>query len=133
MLDDGTPFYLIICMYPSMAKHLMASKFLSIDTSFKRIHDKWQEFEIEAWDDVNMRCMESIIILYGLLISVLIAVVSVRAFTTSQSAQAHYILFTRIFHFAALDTGLLPKFAHIHGEGFHLFIADAHKGQAQGK
>jgi len=41
-------------------------------------------------------------------------------------------LFTRVFHFATMDTGLLPKFSHIHGEGFLLFIADAHKGQALG-
>jgi len=61
-----------------------------------------------------------------------IAVVVIRAFTTSQSAQAHLILFQRIFEFATLDTGLPPRFAHIHGYGFLLWIADSHKGQALG-
>jgi len=55
-LDDGTLFFLIICMYPVMSGYLMQSKFLSIDTSFKWVHDKWQEFEIETWDDIHMRC-----------------------------------------------------------------------------
>jgi hypothetical protein len=48
-------FRLIICMTSWMSSHLLHSKRLSIDTSFKRVRG-WQEFEIEAWDDDHMRC-----------------------------------------------------------------------------
>lgn len=65
----------------------------------------------------------------GLIIA---AVVGTRAFTTSQSAQAHLILFTRIFEIAHSDTGVPCRFRHIHGEGFEVWITDAHKGQALG-
>lgn len=68
----------------------------------------------------------------NLLILIALAFVGVRAFTTSQTAEAHLILFTRIFFFAELDTGHPVKFRHIHGEGFHVWNADAHKGQALG-
>jgi hypothetical protein len=57
-------------------------------------------------------------------------VIETRAFTTSQSAEAHLILFTRIFEIAFEDTGVSCRFRHIHGEGFELWITDAHKGQA---
>jgi hypothetical protein len=59
-------------------------------------------------------------------------VIGTRAFTTSQSAEAHLILFTRIFEIAFEDTGVSCRFRHIHGEGFELWITDAHKGQALG-
>lgn len=62
-----------------------------------------------------------------------IAVVSVRVFTTSQSAEAHLILFKRIFDIATSDTNIPVHFRHIHGNGFLVWIADAHKGQALGK
>lgn len=55
-LGDGTLFYLVICMSEKMALYLMRSKFISIDTSFKRLHHNWQEFEIESWDSDAMRC-----------------------------------------------------------------------------
>jgi hypothetical protein len=58
--------------------------------------------------------------------------VSVRAFTTSQSAEAHFILFRRIFEITTHDTGIPVRFQHIHGEGFRVWIQDAHKGQALG-
>ncbi|KJA22509.1 hypothetical protein HYPSUDRAFT_215715 [Hypholoma sublateritium FD-334 SS-4] len=115
IMDDGTVFDLIICMRPAMSKRLMKAEYVSIDTSFKRLHHKWQEFEIEAWDNKSMR-----------------STILTRAFTTSQSAQAHFILFTRIFHFASVDTNLAPCFRHIHGHGFSVWMADAHKGQALG-
>lgn len=60
------------------------------------------------------------------------ATILTRAFTTSQSAEAHFILFTRIFHFAGLDTNLAPRFRHIHSHGCSVWMADAHKGQALG-
>ena len=56
----------------------------------------------------------------------------VRAFITSQSAEAHFILFKRIFEIAEKDTNKPVRFLHIHGEGFYTWIADAHMGQALG-
>ncbi|KAF7372317.1 hypothetical protein MVEN_00091900 [Mycena venus] len=102
-------------MFRAMSEHLMRTKILTLDTAFKRIHGKWEEFEMETWDVGNMR-----------------SVVGTRAFTTSQSAQAHLILFTRIFEIAAADTGISVKFRHIHGEGMEIWMADAHKGQGLG-
>lgn len=62
-----------------------------------------------------------------------VAVIGVRAFTTSQSADAHFALIKRIFDIASTDTSLPVQFLHIHGEGFEAWVADAHKGQALGK
>ncbi|KAF7333761.1 hypothetical protein MVEN_02332800 [Mycena venus] len=83
--------------------------------SFKRLSGKWQEFEMETWELDRMK-----------------SVIGTRAFTASQSAEAHLILFTRIFEIAFEDTGVSCRFRHIHGEGFELWITDAHKGQALG-
>lgn len=78
-------------------------------------------------------CVVIIVILSWVIdIFLLKAIVSVRAFTTSQSAEAHFILFRRIFEIATHDTGIPVRFQHIHGEGFRVWIADAHKGQALG-
>ncbi|KAJ7234827.1 hypothetical protein C8J57DRAFT_1531331 [Mycena rebaudengoi] len=115
ILEDGKPFQLIICMLQSMSSFLMRSKKLSLDTAFKRLSGKWQEFEMETWELDNMK-----------------SVIGTRAFTTSQSAEAHVILFTRIFEIAFGDTGLPCRFRHIHGKGFELWITDSHKGQALG-
>lgn len=60
------------------------------------------------------------------------AIVVARAFTTSQSAAAHRILFHRIFAIVEADTGCPVQFRHIHGSGFDTFVADGHKGQALG-
>ncbi|KAJ6470153.1 hypothetical protein DFH09DRAFT_1478222 [Mycena vulgaris] len=95
---------------------LMRSKKLSLDTAFKRLKGKWQEFEMETWELDRMKSL-----------------IGTRAFTTSQSAQAHLILFTRIFEIAQGDTGTPCRFRHIHGEGFELWITDSHKGQALGE
>jgi hypothetical protein len=51
----------------------------------------------------------------------------------SQSAQAHVILFRRIFQIAEEDTGLPVSFYHIHGCGYESVVADAHMGQGLGK
>ncbi|KAF8590817.1 hypothetical protein K439DRAFT_1657169 [Ramaria rubella] len=107
-------FSLVICMFRKMSTLLSITKRPSIDTSFKRL-DKWQEFEIEAWFPDYLR-----------------SIVVARAFTTSQSAAAHLILFTRIFAIVEQDTGQLVCFRHIHGEGFDSFMADGHRGQALG-
>ena len=61
------------------------------------------------------------------------AIVSTRAFTTSQSAEAHFILFSRIFDIARSNTGLSVKFHHIDGYGIQSVVADGHKGQGLGK
>jgi hypothetical protein len=52
-VDSG--LRLVVCMTSRMSQHLLSSKRLSIDTSFKRVRG-WQEFEIESWDDDHMRC-----------------------------------------------------------------------------
>ncbi|KAF8955028.1 hypothetical protein BDZ97DRAFT_1634183, partial [Flammula alnicola] len=114
-IEDGKKFELIICMSHDMSKHLLMTAHLSIDTSFKRVYGKWQEFEMESWDVHYKK-----------------SVISARAFTTSQSAAAHLVLFTRIFDIAQADTGLPVQFYHIHGHRFRTWIADAHKGQALG-
>ncbi|KAJ6554288.1 hypothetical protein B0H19DRAFT_1029451 [Mycena capillaripes] len=114
-IEDGKTFHLVICMLRSMSELLMRSKKLALDTAFKRVNGKWQEFEMETWEGNQMR-----------------SVIGTRAFTTSQSAQAHVILFTRIFEIAHGDTGIPCRFRHIHGEGFELWITDSHKGQALG-
>lgn len=108
-------FRLVICMTSRMSSYLVQSKRMSIDTSFKRVRG-WQEFEIECWDNQHMRL-----------------VVAARAFTTSQSAAAHLILFRRIFEIVANDTGIQVSFYHIHGIGIETVVADAHRGQALGK
>ncbi|KAJ7300482.1 hypothetical protein DFH08DRAFT_970245 [Mycena albidolilacea] len=115
-LADGKTFYLVICMLRSMSALLMRSKKLSLDTAFKRLNGKWQEFEMETWEVDHMK-----------------SIIGTRAFTTSQSAEAHLILFTRIFEIAHADTGIPCRFRHIHGEGFEIWITDAHKGQALGR
>lgn len=61
------------------------------------------------------------------------AIVSSRAFTTSQSGVAHFELFKMIFEIASQDTGQPVQFKHIHGTGFEAWIADAHKGQGLGE
>ncbi|KAF8126785.1 hypothetical protein EV363DRAFT_1298507 [Boletus edulis] len=115
LLSTGKEFQLVICMSASMSLRLMHATRISIDTSFKRVHG-WQEFEIETWDNYHMR-----------------SIVSTRAFTTSQSAEAHFILFSRIFAIAKSDTGLSVKFHHIDGNGIQSVVADGHKGQGLGK
>ncbi|KAF8582842.1 hypothetical protein K439DRAFT_1350218 [Ramaria rubella] len=106
--------YIVICMFRAMSELLLKTKRPSIDTSFKRLH-KWQEFEIEAWFPEYLR-----------------SIVVAHAFTTSQSAEAHRILFNRIFAIVHEDTGKTVQFRHIHSVGFDTFMADRHLGQALG-
>lgn len=56
-----------------------------------------------------------------------------RAFMTSQSADAHVILFCQIFEIAETDTGIPVQFFHIHGTGMKSIVADGHRGQALGR
>lgn len=62
-----------------------------------------------------------------------VAIIGARAFTTTQSAQAHFILFRRIFEIATADTGCAVRFHYMHGEGIQTIVADAHKGQGLGE
>ncbi|KAF8584190.1 hypothetical protein K439DRAFT_1660868 [Ramaria rubella] len=101
-------------MFKAMSQLLLQTRRPSIDTSFKCLHN-WQEFEIEAWFP-----------------EYLLSIVVVCAFTTLQSAEAHRILFNRIFSIVHEDTGEIVKFQHIHGVGFDTFMADGHIGQALG-
>ncbi|KAL4063524.1 hypothetical protein J3A83DRAFT_4192498 [Scleroderma citrinum] len=98
-----------------MSLQLLQAVRFSIDTSFKHLH-AWQEFEIKSWDHQHMH-----------------SVVSARAFTMSQSAEAHHILFRCIFEIAQQDTNLLVKFCHIHKCGIEAMIANGHKGQGLGR
>ena len=55
-LEDSTIFYLVICMLRSMSVLLVHSKRLSLDTAFRRLSGKWQEFEMETWELDRMKC-----------------------------------------------------------------------------
>ncbi|KIJ26707.1 hypothetical protein M422DRAFT_272219 [Sphaerobolus stellatus SS14] len=59
-------------------------------------------------------------------------IVVARAFTTSQTAEAHKLLFSRIFDIMEQDTGETVHFQYIHGTGYEISMADGHKGQALG-
>lgn len=54
---EGT-FRVVVCMLKEMSDLLLATKWPSIDTSFKRVHG-WQEFEVEAWFPEFSRCKYS--------------------------------------------------------------------------
>ncbi|KAF8122014.1 hypothetical protein EV363DRAFT_1405257 [Boletus edulis] len=112
--DSDGKFQLVVCMSHRMLLLLVQAKRISIDTSFKRVCS-WQEFEIEGWDNFHQRSM-----------------VLARAFTTSQSADAHVFLLRRIFSIAEQDTGVPVTFFHIHGTGIESVVADGHHGQALG-
>lgn len=60
------------------------------------------------------------------------AMVLARAFMTSQSADAHTILFRHIWSIAEQDTGVPVMFYHINGTGIESVVADGHRGQALG-
>jgi hypothetical protein len=61
-----------------------------------------------------------------------VAVVVARAIVTSQSADAHCILFQRIFAIAEADTALPVQFSYLHGTGIDSVTADGHRGQGLG-
>lgn len=62
----------------------------------------------------------------------LTAIVVACAFTTSESSEAHCILFSRIFEIAQQDSGYHVAFQYINGYGIQSIVADGHKGQALG-
>ncbi|KAN0086061.1 hypothetical protein V8E55_007195 [Tylopilus felleus] len=96
-------------MTSQMLSLLVQVKRIYINTSFKHVH-RWQEFEIEGWDNLHQRSC---------------------ALTTSQSADAHIILFCHIFSIVKQDTGVPVEFLHIHGMGIKS-VVDGHCGQALG-
>ena len=55
-IERNQTFRLVACMLPVMSELLVSTKHISIDTSFKRLHN-WQEFEVEAWFSKYNRCM----------------------------------------------------------------------------
>ena len=67
------------------------------------------------------------------IINLISAMVLARAFTTSQSADAHVVLFRCICSIAEQDTGVPVRFLHIHGMGIESVVANGHRGQALGK
>ena len=72
----------------------------------------WQEFEIEVWISEYSCCKSSDWILAVAPNNLVIcqAMVVARAFITSQSAEAHLILFRRMFEIMEHDTGRPPQF-----------------------
>ena len=56
-IEGGKKFQLVICMSKDMSQQLLDALYLSIDTSFKRVHGRWQEFEMETWKETHMKCM----------------------------------------------------------------------------
>jgi hypothetical protein len=132
-LPSDNEFRLIVCMTSRMSLLLVQAKRISIDTSFKHVRG-WQKFEIEGWDTSHQRCEFKSFFVYCFCCksNSMIAMVFMRAFTTSQSADAHVILFRRIFSIAEQDTGVPVKFFHIHDMGIESVIADGHRGQALG-
>jgi hypothetical protein len=61
------------------------------------------------------------------------AIVVARAFLTSESSEAHFLLFSRIFEIAQRDTGLEVTFHYINESGIQSIVADGHRGQALGR
>ncbi|KAF8583771.1 hypothetical protein K439DRAFT_1647130 [Ramaria rubella] len=118
--------YIVICMFKAMSKLLLETKRPSIDMSFKWLH-KWQEFEIEAWFP-EYHCSRNQLLTNQQFLAIVVAC----TFTTSQSADAHPILFNCIFAIVCEDTGHTVWFCHIHGDGFDTFVADGHVGQVLG-
>lgn len=51
---------------------------------------------------------------------------------TSESAEAHRILFHKISAIVAQDTGIPLQFLYIHGQGIEIITVDEGKGQALG-
>jgi hypothetical protein len=87
VIERDVELKLVVCMMTSrMSSHLVQAKRLSIDT-FKWAQG-WQEFEIESWNTEHCRC-ESLFLPLSIQIDGFSAIVSARAFTTSQSAKAH--------------------------------------------
>lgn len=81
-----------------------------------RTSEGWKEFGIEFWDTNSQRS-----------ISVC------RAFTTSESAEAHQRLFEEGDFIVKLDTETPLQFYYLHHEDWQVITMDEHKGQVLGK
>ncbi|KZV94541.1 hypothetical protein EXIGLDRAFT_748607 [Exidia glandulosa HHB12029] len=111
---EKDPVRIVICMSPAQSKRLLDAKRVEIDSAYNRVQS-WVEFEMEEWDTATSQ-----------------SVTLCRAFITSQTAEAHQLLFREIFRIAEQDTGRSAQFRHLHGRGLEIVTADEHKGQAKG-
>jgi len=64
-LDGHKPFTIVICMLPRMSAMLLRAKRPTIDTSFKRAVG-YEEFEIEAWLPLEMKCEPFLIMKFSI-------------------------------------------------------------------
>ncbi|KIO26910.1 hypothetical protein M407DRAFT_7585 [Tulasnella calospora MUT 4182] len=103
-----------VCMFPAQSRLLSKARWITCDTSYKRVK-RSQEFGIEGWDETTHRSISYC-----------------RVFITSESAEAHRILFHKISAIVTQDTGTPLQFLYIHGQGIEVITADEGKGQALG-
>ncbi|KIJ51998.1 hypothetical protein M422DRAFT_243573 [Sphaerobolus stellatus SS14] len=101
-------------------------------TGFKGILAMIEENHLLPPEQVYVRCAETYESPGERKFTIIISVVVYRAFTSSQSAEAHRILFQRMFEIVEADTGQQFQFRHIHGSGWDTVIGDEHRGQALG-
>ncbi|KIJ10874.1 hypothetical protein PAXINDRAFT_43681, partial [Paxillus involutus ATCC 200175] len=118
--SSGSPFRLVICMFPESSRRLKKAQYLQSDVGFKRIQG-FQEFELGGKD------MKSNITL-----------TYCRIFLTRQTAAAHELVFHEINRIVESDTGSPLKWRHLHGTdlndltGILQWTSDQHGGQAKG-
>lgn len=128
------PFKIVLLMFPQQAEALRSAKWLICDTAYKRVQT-WKEFGIDFWDSASQQCTSCYFITSkcALIYSLLSAFSACRAFTTSESAEAHRQLFHEIDAVVKADTGEWLMFYYLHGEGWQVITLDEHKGQALGE
>ncbi|KAJ7053684.1 hypothetical protein C8F01DRAFT_1031905 [Mycena amicta] len=113
---------IVVCMFGAASHRLHESgRFVQSDISFKRVNN-YYEFELGCMD---RKANTSLIFC--------------RVFTNSQCAEAHKLIFDSISSVVKEDTGVEPRFRHLHGKhpgDYDDMIlqwgADQHRGQAKG-
>ena len=111
----------------------MEAKRISIDISFKHVYG-WQEFEIEGWDNHHRYIWVFYpFFIHFQIINLISVMVLSYAFTTSQSADVHVVLFCCICSTVEQDTSVPVQFLHIHSMSIESVVANGHHGQALGK
>ncbi|EJD37548.1 hypothetical protein AURDEDRAFT_173406 [Auricularia subglabra TFB-10046 SS5] len=105
-------FPLLVCMFPEQSAILRSGKRITVDTAFKRVHG-WMELEFETWDDSSNRSISC-----G------------RVFLTALTADAHLLVFKKIYSIVEEDCGSGLRFAYMHGSGWDTVAADEHSGEA---
>ncbi|KAG8988603.1 hypothetical protein FRB90_002658, partial [Tulasnella sp. 427] len=113
-ISSGESFRFAICMFPAQSRLLSRARWITCDTSYKRVK-LYKEFGLEGWDERTHRSISYC-----------------RVFMTSESAEAHRLLFHQISRIVTQDTGTPLQFAYIHGQGIEVITADEGKGQALG-